>query len=386
METRKIFYEDPMCREFSARVTGCEKTEKGFEVTLDATAFYPEGGGQAGDRGSFGGAAVLDTREIDGKIVHLCDAPLTVGAEVEGRLDWARRFDLMQQHTGEHILSGLIHKHLGLHNVGFHMGAELVEVDFDGQIPPEMLAQIEKEANEAVWADLPVKCWVPDPEELKNVTYRSKRELPWPVRIVQIPGFDSCACCGVHTVTTGSVGIIKVISCVKFHQGVRLEMVCGRRAYEYLAAAFEENRKVSQAFSAKLLETGAAALKVKEQLAAEKFRAAGLEKQVFAQIAESYANQKDVVHFADGLQPAAVRELAEKISAVCEGFAAVFSGTDSEGYSYCLASRTEDLRGLNKALTEALCGRGGGKPQFQQGSVRATKAEIEEFFAKASLA
>ena len=386
METRKLFYEDPMCRAFAARVTGCEKTENGYAVTLDATAFYPEGGGQAGDRGALGGVTVLDTRESGGQIIHLCDGPLEIGAEVPGEIHWAHRFDLMQQHTGEHILSGLLHKYLGLHNVGFHMGAELVEVDFDGPVEAEMLKKIEAEANEAVWADLPVKCRIPDPEELEGEVYRSKRKLDWPVRLVQIPGFDSCACCGVHVPTTGCVGLIKVISCAKFHQGVRLEMVCGKRAYDYMAAIFEENRKVSQAFSAKMPETGAAAMKIKEQLAAEKFRAAGLEKQVFGYVAESYVNHENAVHFADGLQPAGVRELAERIAGVCHGFAAVFSGTDEAGYSYCLATRQGDLRELNKALTEQLGGRGGGKPQFQQGSVKATKAQIEVFFSKASLA
>ncbi len=380
MKTRKIFYEDPMCGEFTARVLRCEKGENGYRVVLDATAFYPEGGGQAADVGTLGGVKVLDTREMGDQIVHCCVGPLQEGSTVAGKVDWEHRFDLMQQHTGEHILSGLLHKYLGLHNVGFHMGAELVEVDFDGPVTQEMLQKIEQEANGAVWADLPVKCWVPSPEELKKVAYRSKRELPWPVRIVEIPGFDTCACCGVHVKTTGCVGLIKILSCTKFHQGVRLEMVCGGRAYRYLARIFEENRLVSQAFSAKLLETGAAAQKVKEQLAAEKFRAAGLEKQIFAYVAESYVNQENVVHFADGLNPAGVRELAERIASAVSGYAAVFSGTDDSGYSYCLASRESDLREMNRALTQTLDGRGGGKPQFQQGSVKASRKQIQGFF------
>lgn len=380
METEKIFYEDPMCREFTARVLGCEKTEKGFAVTLDATAFYPEGGGQAGDIGMLGGVTVLDTREAGEQILHLCDAPLEVGAEVVGKLNWAHRFDLMQQHTGEHILSGLIHQRFGWHNVGFHIGKDVMEVDFDGPISPEALAQLEEDANAAVWENIPVRCWIPSEEELAQVAYRSKRALPWPVRIVQVPGFDSCACCGVHVARTGSIGLIKILSCTKFHQGVRLEMVCGGRAYRYMTGVFEQNRLVSQAFSAKILETGGAAQKIKEQLAAEKFRAAGLEKRIFESIAQSYVNYKNVVHFEDGLTPGAVRELGEKIAGACDGFAAVFSGTDEEGYSYCLAAREGDLRELNKALTTELCGRGGGKPQFQQGSVKASRTEIEQFF------
>ena len=378
METRKLFYEDCNLASFTAKVLSCEAAEGGYLVALDATAFYPEGGGQAADTGVLGGVRVLHTRETDGQILHLCDGPLTVGERVAGQIDWESRFDLMQQHTGEHILSGLIHQRFGYHNVGFHIGKDGMEVDFDGPIPMEAVAELEEEANRRVWADLPVNCSVPSPEELAKTVYRTKRALPWPVRIVEIPGTDSCACCGVHTERTGRVGIIKILSCVKFHGGVRLEMVCGQRAYRYLARIFEENRLVSQTFSAKMLETGAAAEKVSRQLAAEKFRAAGLEKRVFAGIAKSYVNFEKAIHFEPELMPAGVRELAEAISGVC-GWAAVFSGTDEAGYSYCLAAPGQDLRALNRELTQALNGRGGGKPAFQQGSLRATEAQIREF-------
>lgn len=379
METRKLFYEDCNLTTFTAKVLSCEAAEGGYLVALDATAFYPEGGGQAADTGILGGVRVLHTRETDGQILHLCDGPLTEGAEVAGQIDWEPRFDLMQQHTGEHILSGLIHQWFGYHNVGFHIGKDVMEVDFDGPIPPEAVAELEAEANRRIWADLTVKCFIPSPEELAQTVYRTKRALPWPVRIVEIPGTDSCACCGVHTERTGRVGIIKILSCVKFHGGVRLEMVCGQRAYQYLARVFEENRQVSQIFSAKMLETGAAAEKVSRQLAAEKFRAAALEKRVFAGIAKSYVNCEKAIHFEPDLTPGGVRELAEAISGVC-GWAAVFSGTDDGGYSYCLAAPGQDLRTLNRELTQALNGRGGGKPAFQQGSLRATEAEIKGYF------
>jgi alanyl-tRNA synthetase len=191
----------------------------------------------------------------------------------------------MQQHTGEHILSGILNARFGYQNVGFHVGADVMEVDFDGPLTPEDIAWAELEANKAIWEDIPVKCWFPSPEELPNVVYRTKRALPWPVRIVQVPGFDSCACCGIHVKTTGQVGLIKILSCVKFHQGVRLEMVCGQRAYRYTADVFNQNKQISQLFSAKILETAAAARKVSDALAAEKMRSATLEKQVLGQIA-----------------------------------------------------------------------------------------------------
>ena len=214
--TGKLYYEDCHRKAFTATVTDCQESKKGFWVTLDETAFYPEGGGQACDTGTLGEAKVLETREEGEEIRHLCDRPIPVGAQVEGRIDWARRFDLMQQHTGEHIVSGIVHKMFGSHNVGFHMGADAVTIDFDTPIPQEALAEIEEKANQAVYENLPVRCWYPSPEELSQVQYRTKKALPWPVRIVEIPGYDSCACCGVHVKHTGQIGLIKIVSCVKF--------------------------------------------------------------------------------------------------------------------------------------------------------------------------
>ncbi len=377
---RKLFYEDCHLTAFSATVTGCEKCEKGYLVTLDATAFYPEGGGQACDIGTLGGVNVLDVREKDDEIAHLCDGELTVGETVEGRIDWARRFDLMQQHTGEHILSGLINARFGYHNTGFHVGADVMEVDFDGPISAGELAELEKKANEAIWKNLPVKCWIPSPEELPGVTYRTKRPLPWPVRIVQVGDVDSCACCGIHVAHTGEVGMIKILSCTGLRGGVRLEMVCGSRAYRYMTAVFDQNRIVSQTFSAKILQTGEAAQKVQEALTREKQHAAELQTKVFMSIAGGCAGLNNVVHFEAGLEPAQVRELATCISQTVTGYAAVFS-ENATGFSYCLATQNGDLRTLGKELTAALNGRGGGKPNFQQGNVAANRAEIEAFFA-----
>ena len=377
--TRKLYYEDCHLTSFTARVTGCGETEKGFEITLDATAFYPEGGGQACDLGSIGEVRVLDVRERGEDVVHLCDGPLAVGTEVRGEIDYARRFHLMQQHTGEHIVSGIIHRMFGWHNVGFHMGSDIITIDFDGQIPAEQLPVIEARANEAIWQNLPVRCWYPTEEELPHVGYRRKKDLPWPVRIVEVPGFDKCACCGIHVAHTGEVGLVKLFSVVKFHQGVRIEMACGSSALKLLNHAYDQNRQVSQAFSAKITETGEAARKMNEALAAEKFRSTGLQKQLFGYIAAGYAGRGDVVHFAGDLEPALVRDLADAIAEVCGGTAAVFSGSDG-GYSFCLLTREGDLRPLGKAMTQALGGRGGGKPNFQQGRVSADKSQIEEFF------
>ncbi len=379
MNEEKLYYQDCHVREFTAVVTGCVETEKGYEITLDQTAFYPEGGGQACDLGKLAEANVLYVTEQGEKIVHICDKPLKVGAQVEGIIDWDRRFDLMQQHTGEHIVSGIINRRFGWHNVGFHMGSEVITIDFDGPIPVDALPEIEAEANQRVWQNLPIRCWYPSEEELPSVPYRSKRQLPWPVRVVEIPGVDTCACCGVHVARTGEVGFIKLFSCVKFHQGVRIEMACGRRALAFLTSVYDQNRQVSQAFSAKLLETGEAAKKMNEALAAEKYRSVSLQKQIFDHIAQRYRAQGNVVHFEESLSPAGVRELAEKISGVCGGTAAVFSG-DHERFDVCLACPGGDVKELGNRMAKALNGRGGGKPGFFQGSVCASKEAICGFF------
>lgn len=380
MQTRKLYYEDSDIRTFTARVTGCEPAENGWAVTLDATAFYPEGGGQACDVGSLGNVRVVDVREKEQKLIHLCDGPLEVGSQVEGRLDWQRRLDQMQQHTGEHILSGLIYERFGYHNVGFHVGKEAMEVDFDGPIPAQVLQQLEQQANRIVWEDIVLKCWTPEPEQLPQVAYRTKRELPWPVRIVQVPGCDSCACCGVHVKRTGQVGLIKILSCVKFHQGVRLEMLCGQRAYDHICRIFEENRKVSQAFSAHPLQTGEAALKMNEALSREKLRAAQLQRQLFEQQAARYAGRENALFYAPELTAGQVRELAEILSQKLSGAAVVYSGDDAAGYSLCIVSARQEVRQLGTEAARALQGRGGGKGGAFQGHFRASQQQIEAYF------
>ena len=382
MTTRKLYYEDCHLSRFTAQVLSCEETATGYAVILDATVFYPEGGGQAGDTGTLNGIRVLDTREQGEAVVHLCETPLSAGETVEGILDYDRRFDLMQQHSGEHIVSGIINRRFGYHNVGFHMGSDVITIDFGGVLTMEDLPAIEAEANRAVWENKHIRCWIPSEAELPHVFYRTKRALPWPVRIVQIPDADSCACCGVHVAYTGEIGLVKLISAIPCRGGTRMEMACGARAMAILNHAFDQNRQVSQAFSAQITETGAAARRMNEVLSEQKYRIAGLEKQIFLGIAQSYAGKGDVLHFEDSLDSTAVRELADAIAENCGGMAAVFSGRDGEGYAYCLVTREGDLRQLGKDMNKALNGRGGGKPNFQQGRVQAAETDIGAFFGK----
>ena len=381
MATKKLYYEDSHLERFTAWVISCDQTDKGFEIILDATAFYPEGGGQAADTGILGGASVLDTRERGEEIIHLCDRALEPGSQVEGQIDWEPRFQRMQQHSGEHIVSGILHRRYGCSNTGFHMGQERTVIDFDGVIPAQALPEIEAEANRAVWANLPVKCWYPTPEELPKVPYRSKRALPWPVRIVEFPGYDCCACCGTHVKSTGEIGIIKLYSAVPFRGGTRIEMACGCLALSYLNRVLESSTQAGHVFSVPPEEVGAAAEAFSEQLAALKARTVELQRRTFAAIAKEYENAGDVLRFEPKLDSTGLRELCDTIAQSCGGRAAVFSGEDGQGYGYCLAARQGDLRQLGKELTAALNGRGGGKPNFQQGRVAATQAEIQQFFA-----
>lgn len=381
METEKLYYSDPFCREFTARVLTCAEEKGHFLVTLDRTAFYPEGGGQAADRGDLGGAAVLDVHEREGQVVHFCDRPLAVGETVTGTLDWDNRFDNMQAHSGEHILSGVVHEWFGYDNVGFHMGADCMTIDFNGPLTAGDLDRVERRVNEVIWQDVPVETSWPDGETLAQMSYRSKKELTGAVRIVTVDGADACACCGTHVLRTGQIGLIKILSCQTFRSGVRLELLCGRRALERLNTAWEQNRRVAQTLSAKSEGTFAAVSRVKEELDGVKFRLTELENTLFAQTAEGCRGVGDVLLFEDGLEPDGVRRLAAAILEACGGRAAVFSG-EGESYKYALGAKKGDLRPFGKAMNEALSGRGGGKPGFLQGSVQADRAAIEAFFAK----
>ena len=379
MKTNKLFYADTHLAAFSATVVDCFEGKNGFEIELDQTAFYPEGGGQAADKGTLNGIEVLHVHEEVERVLHRMAQPLTVGETVQGRIDYAHRFDLMQQHTGEHIVSGIINSRYGWHNVGFHMGWESITIDFDGVIPAEDLPELERLANEAIYRNIPLHIWTPSPEELPDVFYRTKRALPWPVRIVEVPGYDSCACCGLHVERTGEIGLIKLFSCVKFRSGVRIEMLCGKRAFDFLSRNYEQNRLVSGAFSAKILETGAAAARMNELLETQKRRIAELETQSYRVLAARCAGKGDTLVIAEDLDTVGVRKLADLIADSCGGTAAVFSGSEG-AMSYCLIKKGGDLRAFNKEMTSALDGRGGGKPECQMGTVRCTAEAILQHF------
>ena len=380
MSAERLYYQSSHITDFTATVTACEPGKKGYEVRLDRTAFYPEGGGQPCDTGTIDGVAVTEVHERDGEIVHDCASPLAVGAKVSGTIDWDRRFDLMQQHSGEHIVSGLIHAAYGYDNTGFHIGHDMVTIDFNGELDAERLLEIETQANQTVWRNEEVRCFCPDAEALAALPYRSKKALTGTVRLVEFPGADLCACCGTHVGRTGEIGLIRLLSSVKFRGGARVELLCGGRALRYEQALFAQNRKISNLFSAKPLETAAAAERAAGELAQWKRRAAGLEDRIFAMTAETLRDQGDTLLFEPGATPDGLRRLAAAAAKTCGGVAAVFS-PGGEGTSYALCRPGGDLRALREELNGALDGRGGGKPELVQGSVRAGEDEIRAFFS-----
>lgn len=379
MDTVKLYYENAYTQDFTAVVESCEAVKNGFAVTLDRTAFYPEGGGQPADHGTLGEARVLDVHEKDGGVTHLCDRALSEGAEVSGRIDWARRFDHMQQHSGEHIISGLLCSTFHCDNVGFHMGADVVTIDYNAPISWEQALEVERRANAYIWADHPIRIWYPSAEELAALPYRSKKELTGAVRITEFPGADRCACCGTHVASSGQVGLLKLLSCQKFRDGVRLELLCGQRALDCLAAGWEQARQIGQALSVKPQSAFAAVSRLQEELLSLKEKAARLEEADFAHTAAQYRGAGSVLHIAEPLDGDGARRLCDAIAKAAGGRCAVFAGQDGD-YRYAVIESGGDLRQFIKDMNTALHGRGGGRDGFAQGSAACTAEEVRAFF------
>lgn len=381
MNTIRIYETDSHARRLQARVLSCEESENGWLVELDRTIFYPTGGGQPCDMGTLGGADVTETLLRGETVLHRCTAALPAGADVTGEIDWARRLDLMQQHSGEHLVSGLIHARFGYENVGFHLGADLVTIDFNGEVDEQALQELERAANEAVWADFAPHIWYPEPDELAHLPYRSKKALTGAVRLVQFGDIDLCACCGTHVAASGQVGLVKFVGWQKFRDGVRLELLCGQRALDHLSACWEQSRQIGQSLSVKPEASFAAVERMQSELLAARERAAGLEAQVFAHTAAEYAGKGDTVLITAPLDGDGVRRLCDAVAQTCGGRCAVFSGADG-AYKYAVIHAGQDIRPLVKDMNETLHGRGGGRDGFAQGSAACTAEEIRAFFSR----
>lgn len=377
--TEKLYYTDSHIHEFSARVLSCEKAKKGFAVVLDKTAFFPEGGGQPADTGIIGPAAVRDVQEQNGDIFHYTDQALTPGEEYASALDWEQRLCRMQNHSGEHIVSGITHKLYGFDNVGFHMGAECMTIDFSGELSWEQLTEIETLANQAVRDDLPVKTCFPGPEALSQMEYRSKLELTRDVRIVEIPGADRCACCAPHVKRTGEIGLIKLLSAERHRGGVRIELVCGMDALRECRLMQENVTAVSGLLSAKRAKSAAAVERVLAEQARLKERVAELSMALARLKAERFGyTEGNICVFDKVLDEVALRELVNLLMEKCGGMAGAFSGSDETGYMYIIGSKNIDLRSHSREINAAINGKGGGTAEMIRGRASTSAENIQK--------
>lgn len=378
MEMNELFYRNPYQKEFDTKVRTCEKCKQGYLITLEDTLFYPEGGGQPCDKGTINGITVMDVQRKDDVVYHTVKEEIPIDTHVHGIIDWKRRFDHMQNHTGEHIVSGIIHKHFGYENVGFHMG-ETIQIDINGPLSWTQLMDIEQEVNEVIFSNIPVEITFPTNLELEKSPYRSKKELEGKVRIVTIGEVDICACCGTHVAYTGEIGLVKILSCIKHKEGVRIELLCGNRALQFIRREHEEVQNISNSLSAKVLEVDQAVEHLKqsnEQLYLEK-------KNVLDLFVEQKIQQFDsdldfVFDFVESFDRPSLVNYADRLMKVKNSKTVAVCNQENDGYSYIILSQELNLRDYVKDLNEALCGRGGGKPEVIQGNFKETKENIKK--------
>lgn len=378
--TEKLYYSDGHLSRFTARVTSCEKEDGVWAVKLDRSAFFPGGGGQEADEGVLSDMKLLGLREEGEDIVHLTPAPLEPGALVEGRIDWPLRFSRMQGHSGEHILSGTVHRLFGYNNVGFHMGEEAITIDFSGELSREDLSRAELEANRAIWRDVPVRTLLPTPGELAAMDYRSKKELTGQVRIVEIEGVDLSACCAPHVSHSGEVGLLKIIDSMRHRGGTRLTLLCGEAALLDYEALHENNAAVSAALSAKRLETGGAIARVMAEQEERRAELTKLKRELLQlKAAALRPTEGSICIFESDIDMITLRELVNAGSELAGKVCAGFAGTDGD-YKYIIGSRTVPLRARAKEINAAIDGRGGGSDAMIQGTSRARREDIERYF------
>lgn len=380
--TIRLFDKDSHMREFDAAVRSCEPGKNGtYLVTLDRTAFFPEAGGQPADTGALGAARVLDAHERGGEIVHTVDAPLTPGETVYGALDWEPRLRRMQNHSGEHIVSGLIYRDYGFANVGFHIGSRDVTLDFDGVIEREELRRIEYLANVAVAENVAVTAEYPAPETLAALHYRSKLDLTENVRIVTITGYDCCACCAPHVKRTGEIGMIKLLDYIHYKGGIRIHMQCGLDAVDDFNEKYDNVAQIAASLSVKQCDAAAAVARLSDAMAAQKQTIAELKRElVRAKLALVAPSEAGLLLFEPSLDMDGLRALAEGASHVRGGVCAVFAGRNGTGYQYAAAAQGQDMRVFAKELNTALAGRGGGSAALIQGSAASGAEAIRAFF------
>ena len=382
MKTERLFDKSSKIDRFEAVVLSCEQVEGGeYAAVLDKTAFFPNEGGQACDTGVIDGATVLSVDEIDGVITHLLDKPLEVGKIVACQLDYTVRFKKMQNHTAEHIVSGIIHAEYGFDNVGFHLGEGYMTADFNGELTPEMLDNIEYKANLVTAACKQIKTYYPHEETLRSMEYRSKLDFYENVRIVEIEDTDKCACCAPHVENTGEVGIIKILDAIKYKGGMRITMIAGLDALTDYKSRLSEIKHISMAISAKQSEVAEGVDRLLDEMGKLKGTVSALKREIMNMKLEGMENTDgSIILFEEFDDMLALRNLANDAVKKCGKVFAVFSKND-DGYKYIIASNTLDLKALSKEINAAIDGRGGGSRQMIQGSCKASEEAIKAYFS-----
>ena len=374
--TEKLYYKDAYINEFEATVLSCEKKKDVYKIVLDKTAFFPEGGGQTSDVGVIGDAIVTDVQEKEDVIFHYADK------EVQGtvwcKLDFEKRFDKMQNHSGEHLVSGLSHKLFGTENVGFHLADDVVTLDTSFPLTKEQILKLEQEANNAIYANVNINCFIPSPEELETLHYRSKLDLKENVRIVDIEGYDACACCAPHVQKTGEIGIVKVIDSMNWKGGTRLTILCGERALSHYKQTYDTVKAISNLFSAKqdtlfefVSNYAEETDRLKYQLEQADLERARLIASVTAETDQSIVIKDDCLK-NDGM-----RELVNLLKDKTNRCVCVLSGEEN-AYRYILGASDLPLRTLIKDINQKLNGKGGGNDQMVQGTFNTAYSDIEQ--------
>ena len=380
--TEKLFDIDGTIMEFDARVVACNPLDTRFSVLLDRTAFAPEGGGQRSDVGRLGDAEVIDVQLVDGEIRHITDRPLAVGETVRGALDATRRIRHIQNHTGEHIVSGLFYKLYGYHNVGFHLGSEEITMDLDGEVSEEMLRLVEKEANRVVLEDRVVSVSYPAAEELASLAYRAKLALDADVRIVTVEGVDACACCAPHVARTGQIGMIKLLFAMRYKGGTRIYIKCGFDALDEFNAEYARATAISNCISLPRERIAEGVEKLRADLAEASYKIVGLKRELISCRAESVVPTDGTILFFE--KDFEANELQVLVTATAEKAGkcvAAFSLGEDGQYRFAAVYHGEDFGTWRTALCDALCARGGGKAPFMQGKAACDEAAVRAFFS-----
>ncbi len=379
--TIKLYEQNAYLQAFDAMVLSCIPHDRGFAVVLDQTAFFPEGGGQPADGGALGEATVRDVQMKNGIIVHTVDKALDVGQTVRGVIDWEMRFARMQHHTGEHLLSGVLHRLYGVENVGFHLNDTLVTLDTSLALSSVQLAAAERTVNRAIQENRRVTAAYPSAEELPTLAYRSKLDLTEGVRLVTIEGYDVCACCAPHVATTGEIGVLKIIGAMSYKGGMRLTMVCGMRAFEDYAALHNANTALMSLLSAPREQVAAFVQREHDTLDAMRAEIKQLQDALALSRLEIVTSGTTVCGFTQDATADALRVCAEKVKRP-DGLCAVFSLSADGTVSYLLTHENGDVRDMVKALNTAFDGKGGGKPTMAQGRLRAERDALLAFFSE----